>query len=92
MRRYPPPLKFEEAITLSEAARLLPGRPAAGTVWRWARKGLRGVRLGYVRRGRKILTSRAEVERFMSRLARRDNEHLTQRPQRDHHHEGRVCK
>ena len=46
----------DELITLAEAARRLPridGRKVCDvTLWRWARRGLRGVRLEYVRVGR----------------------------------------
>jgi len=67
-------IEIEGALSLSEAARILPGRPSTSTVWRWARRGLRGVRLGYGRVGRKIVTSRSALERFMSDLARVDSE------------------
>jgi hypothetical protein len=47
----------ERLITLTEATKVLPTvngkRPAICTLWRWCRKGLRGVFLEYVRVGRK---------------------------------------
>ena len=66
----------ERLITLSEAAKLLPRvngkRPAICTLWRWCRKGLRGVFLEYVRVGRKICTTREALLRFFTDLAKID--------------------
>jgi hypothetical protein len=69
-------LSSQEPITLAQAARLLPrikGRKVwQGTLWRWARVGLRGERLPYMRMGRKICTSRQALTEFFTRLAARD--------------------
>ena len=66
----------EHLLTLTEATSFIPGqngkRPSVSTVWRWCRKGLNGVRLEYVRCGRKILTSREALSRFIKRLAEAD--------------------
>ena len=63
----------EELITLGEAAKLLPKvngkKPAICTLWRWCRKGLRGVFLEYVRVGRKICTTSQAMHRFFTDLA-----------------------
>ena len=63
----------EELITLGEAAKLLPRvngkKPAICTLWRWCRKGLRGVFLEYVRVGRKICTTSQAMHRFFTDLA-----------------------
>jgi hypothetical protein len=63
----------EQLITLSEAAKLLPKvngkKPAICTLWRWCRKGLRGVFLEYVRVGRKICTTREAMHRFFTDIA-----------------------
>ncbi len=67
----------EQLIGLAEAARHLPrvdGRKVAiGTVWRWCRRGLRGVFLEYVRVGRKVCTTRQAMLRFFSDLADLDD-------------------
>ena len=66
-------LNSEELLSLTDAARALPKvggkRPHTSTVWRWARKGLRGVRLEYVRLGHRVCTSRQALGRFAQRLA-----------------------
>jgi len=66
----------EQLITLTEATKLLPevdGRkPAVCTLWRWCRKGLRGMFLEYVRVGRKICTTREALLRFFTDLAELD--------------------
>ncbi len=63
----------ESVLTLSEAARALPPldgkRPHSSTIWRWARKGLRGIKLEVRRIGGRFVTSREALERFSQRLA-----------------------
>lgn len=58
----------ETVVSLTEATKILPKingkRPAISTLWRWCRKGLRGVRLEYIRVGRNIATSREALNRF----------------------------
>jgi len=62
----------EQLVTLTEATKLLPkvdGRKVAvSTLWRWCRKGLRGVALEYARVGRRVCTSREALLRFFNRL------------------------
>lgn len=66
----------EMLMTLSEAAKSLPrinGRKiAVSTLWRWARRGLRGVHLEYLRIGRTITTSSEALHRFFTALAEID--------------------
>ena len=66
----------ETLLTLTEATKLLPkvnGRkPAVSTLWRWCRRGLRGVRLDYLRIGRNIVTSPQALHRFFATLAEAD--------------------
>ena len=68
----------EELISLAAAARRLPkidGRKVAiPTVWRWCRKGLRGVRLPYTRLGRRICVSPAALSAFFGQLAEWDED------------------
>ena len=69
-------IENETLLTLTEATKVLPRlngrRPAISTLWRWCRKGLRGVRLDYIRVGRNIATSREALSRFFSALAEAD--------------------
>lgn len=63
----------EPLITLTEATKHLPlidgHKVAVCTLWRWCRRGLRGVCLEYVRVGRKICTTRQALLRFFTALA-----------------------
>jgi hypothetical protein len=61
-------------LTLAQAARLLPTRPAPSTLWRWARKGVRGVHLEYRRLGGKIVVTEEAIRHFMDELTKRDAE------------------
>ena len=69
-------LAESEVLTLTEASKILPRRngkrPAAATLWRWCRFGIKGVRLEYIRCGRNIMTSRTALQRFFEDLARAD--------------------
>ncbi len=66
-------LTDERVVTFTEAAKLLPKmngkRPHASSVWRWARKGVQGVRLESRRVGGRFVTSVEALERFTERLA-----------------------
>lgn len=63
----------EGPISMATAARAVPvvdGRQVSPTtVWRWATRGVRGVRLECIRVGRRMCTSRAALFRFFHRLA-----------------------
>lgn len=58
----------ERLLTLTEAAKTLPRlngkKIATTTLWRWATKGERGIRLENLRIGRRIVTSVEALERF----------------------------
>jgi hypothetical protein len=56
-------------LTLSQAAQSLPHRPSTQTVFRWATKGCRGVKLESGRMGRRILVTPAALEKFARELA-----------------------
>lgn len=62
---------FEKLLKLSAAAREVPGRSGRGlhvsTVWRWALRGVRGIRLETVLIGGIRYTSREALERFIAR-------------------------
>ena len=59
----------EELLSLSQAAKIIPGRPHVLTVHRWSRKGLRGVRLETVVIGGKRFTTTAALNRFFAETA-----------------------
>jgi hypothetical protein len=67
----------EEVHTLTSATKLLPPRrrdrpPHASCLYRWAKYGLRGIKLETVRIGGSLCTSVQELERFFARLAELD--------------------
>lgn len=61
----------EHLLTLSAATRTLPGRTGRGihvsTIWRWAQRGVRGVRLETILIGGIRHTSREALQRFFER-------------------------
>lgn len=65
-------------LTLAQAARLLPTRPAPSTLWRWAKRGIRGIHLGYRRLGGKIVVTEEAIRCFMDQLTKQDDEAATQ--------------
>ncbi|MGC1273800.1 MAG: DUF1580 domain-containing protein [Planctomycetaceae bacterium] len=56
----------ESLISMSEAAKELPGRPHIATIHRYARKGVRGHLLETVACGGRIYTSREACRRFLA--------------------------
>ncbi len=56
--------EHEHLLTLTQAAKALPGRPNITTLWRWRNRGVRGVRLETVLVGGKRFTSREALTRF----------------------------
>lgn len=71
----------EEHITLSQAAKLAPGRPSPNCVWRWCREGVKAasgqrVRLKHVRFGSRIYTTRQWLAAFGLALAEADAAHF----------------
>lgn len=66
-------LHCETVVSLPEACRRLPkidGRKLhASTLWRWAKKGVRGTRLDHVYIGRRLCTSEEALTRFCNQLA-----------------------
>ena len=59
---------LQDAITLSQAADFLPGRPHAATVWRWATSGVHGIRLQTWNVGGRRFTTVAALEAFLQAL------------------------
>jgi hypothetical protein len=67
-------LNIEEAITLAAATRLRlvqrnGRRPDVSTLWRWAMRGRRGVRLETIQIGGSRCTSREAILRFFTRIS-----------------------
>ncbi|MGD0089101.1 MAG: DUF1580 domain-containing protein [Planctomycetota bacterium] len=69
-------IQNEQLLSLKDAAKVLPPvdgkRPHISTMWRWCRRGLRGIRLEYVRLGHRVCTSAAALSRFTNNLAAAD--------------------
>lgn len=63
----------EQLIDFNEAAELLPegSRPTYATWWRWATKGVGGVKLETVKIGAKRATTASAVARFVETLTAR---------------------
>lgn len=63
----------DKLLTMTEAAKQCPKvrgkRPSNVTLWRWATKGQRGVKLEHVRVGRNMLTTEAAMTAFFRALA-----------------------
>lgn len=55
----------EKLISLVEAARLLPVRPHASTLSRWASVGVNGLRLATTKVGGRRYTTQSDLERFL---------------------------
>lgn len=53
-------------ITCAQAARLVPGKPAPATIWRWATHGVRGVQLQHLRPGGRVYTTTAWLQAFIA--------------------------
>ncbi|MFN0135529.1 MAG: DUF1580 domain-containing protein [Phycisphaerae bacterium] len=68
-------------ITLTQAAKIAPGRPSTNCLWRWCRRGVRArdgqrVRLQHLRIGGKIFTTLAWLEEFGRNLADADTKYF----------------
>jgi hypothetical protein len=72
----------ERALTLTQATKILPGRPHVSTVWRWCRRGVNGICLEHRRLGGKIITSHEAIERFAAALAEHDESNAVARTKR----------
>ena len=58
----------EEYLSMTEAAKLIPGRPSVSTVHRWAGRGVDGVVLASIRAGGRRYTSMSAIDEFLSQL------------------------
>lgn len=73
--------KVTEFLTLTQAAKLAPGRPSVNCVWRWCRRGVvardgHRVRLQHIRSGGKIFTTAPWLLAFSTELAAADAQHF----------------
>lgn len=72
-------ISSETVLTLNNAAAELPrrrkgSRPHVATLYRWAQRGLRGVRLETIQVGGTCCTSREAMQRFFDALTRSERE------------------
>lgn len=68
----------EEVVALRDAAKMLPPRHGGknthvSSLYRWAGKGLRGVRLDTIKIGSVVCTSSEALQRFFERLSASDD-------------------
>lgn len=73
--------EFEDLLTLSQAAKLAPGRPSSNCLWRWCRRGVLSragdrVYLQHIRVGGKVYTRAQWLEDFGRTLAEADVEYF----------------
>lgn len=66
---------------MSQAAKLVPGRPHASTLWRWCRKGIKSrtgerVHLDHRRVGRHLYTTKAALNEFFAGVSEADLGHF----------------
>lgn len=59
---------LQDAVSLAQAAELLPAKPHVATVWRWATHGIRGVRLQTWTVGGRRFTTIPALEQFLQVL------------------------
>jgi len=60
-------LGTETVLSLNQAAKAAPGRPHLATIWRWAQRGVKGVKLETIVVGGRRFTSSEAIERFIAR-------------------------
>ena len=58
----------EALLTMTDAVKVLPGRPNVATLWRWRTRGVRGIRLETVLVGGRRYTSHEALERFSEQI------------------------
>lgn len=72
-----------DLLTLSQAAKIAPGRPSSNCLWRWCRRGVLSrsgerVYLHHARVGGKVYTSKQWLEDFGQALAEADAAYFRQ--------------
>ncbi len=61
-------LLTEKMLSLKDATKYIPTRPHIATVWRWATRGTRGVKLETILVGSQRFTTKEAIGRFLDRL------------------------
>ncbi len=61
-------LRVEQPISFVQATEVYATHPSVATLWRWALKGVQGIRLETVKIGGRRFTSIEALDRFASRL------------------------
>lgn len=62
----------EQLIPFVDAPEVIPGHPDLSQVYRWAMRGLRGVKLEFIRIGGRRFTSKEALNRFYAALTEAD--------------------
>jgi len=83
-------ISTEDIVTLSAAAKSLPGRPSVATVWRWRVRGVRGIKLETILIGGTRHTSKQALQRFADRLTALDGEPVSIRT--PHRREAEIAR
>lgn len=76
------PALDQELISIKQACKLIPTRPAICTVWRWIEKGCRGHRLQSWLVGGMRFTSKEAIETFIENINQGSGAIRTESPSR----------
>lgn len=71
----------DQFITLTQAAKIAPGRPSTNCMWRWCRRGViarsgQRIKLEHIRMGGKIFTTQLWIDAFGRKLAEADAQYF----------------
>ncbi|TWU62534.1 DUF1580 domain-containing protein [Crateriforma conspicua] len=66
----PMDLLTEDLLTFAQAAQEIPTRPSTGQIYRWADRGVSGIKLQSVWVGNSRRTSRQAITRFLQQTQR----------------------
>ncbi len=77
------PAESDDHLTLSQAAKIAPGRPSTNCMWRWCRRGVLArtgerIYLRHIRVGGKVYTSKPWLDDFGQALADADAAYFRQ--------------
>jgi hypothetical protein len=61
-------LQDEQVLPVKKAPKYIPGNVSTHTAWRWATRGVRGIKLESMMVGGTRVTSREAIDRFLSKL------------------------
>lgn len=61
-------LLSEKPLTLSEAAKIIPGRPCKNTLRRWCHRGFRGIKLRSFYSGNALCVTERSIEEFWAAI------------------------